>query len=183
MGASLPQSRPGLFERLEVTWIAGFLALAFLAPYVVHFIPSWDDSPIGAKLLPIFYAPLIAALTRKAHVSIVVALMAPWLNHVLIGKPSVGMAIIMTVELLIFSMVVERLARKYKGQAWLGPVSYLLAKPVSLLILLMVPGFLHGIPTIEGLLNSVINAWPGLGILALLSYYVPRKFPPSAAPA
>lgn len=175
--------RPNLFERLEISWIVLFLALAFLAPYVVHFIPSWDDSPIGAKLLPIFYAPLIAALTRKAHVSIAVAMMAPWLNHVLIGMPSVGMAIIMTVELVIFSSVVERLARKYKGQAWLGPVSFLLAKPVSLLVLSLVPGFLTGIPSVTQFFNSVVNAWPGLAILALLSYYVPKTFPPSTAPA
>lgn len=160
-----------------------FLALAFLAPYVVHFIPSWDDSPIGAKLLPIFYAPLIAALTRRAHVSIVVALMAPWLNHVLIGMPSVPMAIILTVELLVFSVVAERLTRSYRGKAWLGPVSYLLAKPVSLLVLLAVPGFLDGTPSVMQFARGVANAWPGLGILALLSYYVPKQFPPSAAPA
>ena len=183
MSFSDATARPRLFERLEISWIVGFLALAFLAPYIVHFIPSWDDSPIGAKLLPIFYAPLIAALTRKAHVSIVVALMAPWLNHVLIGMPSVPMAIIMTVELLIFAVVVERLARRHKGRAWLGPASYLLAKPVSLLILMMVPGFLSGTPSVSQFFNSVVNAWPGLGILALLSYYVPKKFPPDAAPA
>lgn len=176
-------ARPNIFQRLEVSWIAGFLALAFLAPYVVHFIPSWDDSPIGAKLLPIFYAPLIAALTRKAHVSIVVALMAPWLNHVLIGMPSVPMAIILTVELLIFSTVAERLARNHKGRAWLGPVSYLLAKPVSLVILLLMPGFLTGTPSLTRFAMGVVNAWPGLAILALLSYYVPRKYPPDAAPA
>lgn len=176
-------TRPGTLARLEVSWIIGFLALAFLAPYVVHFIPSWDDSPIGAKLLPIFYAPLIAALTRKAHVSITVALMAPWLNHVLIGMPSVGMAIIMTVELLIFSAVVERLARKYKGQAWLGPLGYLLAKPVSLCILFLVPGFLHSTPSVMQVVHSIVNAWPGLAILALLSYYVPKTFPSGPAPA
>jgi hypothetical protein len=176
-------ARPNLFDRLEITWIALFLALAFLAPYVVHFIPSWDDSPIGAKLLPIFYAPLIAALTRKAHVSIVVAVMAPWMNHVLIGMPSLFMAVIMTVELVIFSILVERLARKYKGSFWLGPVSYLLAKPVSLVILLLLPGFLSGTPSLTRFAMSLVNAWPGLAILALLSYYIPRKYPPGAAPA
>ena len=159
------------------------LALAFLAPYVVHFIPSWDDSPIGAKLLPIFYAPLIAALTRRAHVSITVALMAPWLNHVLIGMPSIPMAIILTGELLIFSVVAERLARNHRGQFWLGPVSYLLAKPVSLLVLLAVPGFLDGTPSAMQFARGVVNAWPGLAVLALLSYYVPRRFPPDGAPA
>jgi len=183
MSLSGSTTRPRLFERLEVSWIVAFLALAFLAPYVVHFIPSWDDSPVGAKLLPIFYAPLIAALTRKAHVSIVVALMAPWLNHVLIGMPSVPMAFILTVELLFFSVIVERLARKHAGQAWLGPVSYLLAKPVSLVILWLIPGFLPGVPSVTQLANSLMNAWPGLAVLALLSYYVPRKFPPNATPA
>lgn len=175
--------RPNIFQRLEVSWIIGFLALAFLAPYVVHFIPSWDDSPVGAKLLPIFYAPLIAALTRKAHVSITVALMAPWLNHVLIGMPSVPMAIILTVELLIFSILTERLARRHKGQVWLGPACYLLAKPISLAILLLMPGFLTGTPSLIRFAMGVFNAWPGLAILALLSYYVPKKFPPSATPA
>jgi hypothetical protein len=176
-------TRPSLAERLEVSWIVAFLALAFLAPYVVHFIPSWDDSPVGAKLLPIFYAPLIAALTRKAHVSIVVALMAPWLNHVLIGMPSVPMAFILTVELVFFSVFAERLARKHTGQAWLGPVSYLLAKLSSLFVLLLIPGFPAATPSVAQLANSLMNAWPGLAVLALLSYYVPRKFPPSAAPA
>jgi hypothetical protein len=183
MSFSETTTRPNLFVRLEITWIALFLALALLAPYVVHFIPSWDDSPIGAKLLPIFYAPLIAALTRKSHVSIVVAVMAPWLNHALIGMPSLFMAVIMTVELVIFSVFVERLARIYKGKAWLGPVCYLLAKPVSLAILLLIPGFLSGTPSLTRFAMSVVNAWPGLAILALLSYYIPRKYPPGAAPA
>lgn len=176
-------ARSKLFDRLEVSWIVAFLALAFLAPYIVHFIPSWDDSPVGAKLLPIFYAPLIAALTRKAHVSIVVALMAPWLNHVLIGMPSVQMAFVMSIELLIFSLTVERLARKFTGQAWLGPAGYLFAKPLSLLILWILPGYLTGPPSLTHLANSLMNAWPGLVVLALLSYYVPRKFPPRAATA
>ncbi|NIP17277.1 MAG: hypothetical protein GWM87_03285 [Xanthomonadales bacterium] len=183
MSYSGPAIRPNLIGRLEVSWIVAFLALAFLAPYVVHFIPSWDDSPIGAKLLPIFYAPLIAALTRKAHVSIVVALMAPWLNHVLIGMPPVPMAFILTVELLLFSAIAERMARNHKGKAWLGPLSYLLAKPASLAILLLVPGFLPGVPSAAQFAQSLMNAWPGLAVLALLSYYVPRKFPPGAAPA
>lgn len=177
------QVHPGLFERLEISWIALFLALAFLAPYVVHFIPSWDDSPIGAKLLPIFYAPLIAALTRKAHVSIVVAVMAPWMNHVLIGMPPLLVAVIMTVELVIFALIVERLARNYRGRAWLGPVSFLLAKAISLVILLLLPGILTGTPSLERFITSIVNAWPGLAILALLSYYIPKKFPPGGAPA
>jgi hypothetical protein len=183
MAHSAPATRPGIFERLEVSWIAIYLALAFLAPYVVHFIPSWDDSPVGARLLPIFYAPLIAALTRKAHVSIVVALMAPWLNHFLIGMPSVPMAFILTVELLLFSVIAERLARNRTGNAWLGPLSYLLAKPAGLAVLLLVPGFLPGDPSVAQFAHSVWKAWPGLAILALLSYYVPRIFPPSATPA
>jgi hypothetical protein len=183
MAQSDSAARPGIFERLEVSWIAVFLAMAFLAPYVVHFIPSWDDSPIGAKLLPIFYAPLIAALTRKAHVSIVVALMAPWLNHVLIGMPSVPMAFILSVELVLFSAISARLAPGNTGRAWLGPLSYLLAKPAGLAVLLLVPGFLSGAPSLVQFANSIMNAWPGLVVLALLSFYVPRKFPPSAAPA
>ena len=63
--------------RVHLLDLAVFLGLTLLAPWMVHFIPSWDDSPIGAKLLPIFYAPLIAALTRRGQVAVCVALLAP----------------------------------------------------------------------------------------------------------
>jgi hypothetical protein len=34
------------------------LGMTLFLPFLVHLLPSWDDSPLGAHLLPIFYAPL-----------------------------------------------------------------------------------------------------------------------------
>ncbi|MDO9128438.1 MAG: hypothetical protein Q7U34_01085 [Anaerolineales bacterium] len=37
------------------------LGLMWLFPFLVHLIPSIGTVPLGARLLPIFYAPLLAA--------------------------------------------------------------------------------------------------------------------------
>lgn len=161
--------------------LAVFLGLAMLSPWVVHFIPSWDDSPIGAKLLPIFYAPLIAALTGRGQVAVVVAFLAPWINHLIMGMPARPIAILLTIELAGFSIVATLLAARWSGQAWLGPVAYLAAKPLSFVTLLIFPGILPPLSAAAYTASSTVNAWPGLAVLALLSYFVTKLFPPHAS--
>jgi len=169
------------WERARPLDLVVFLGLAMLAPWVVHFVPSWDDSPIGAKLLPIFYAPLIAALTGRGQVAVVVALLAPWVNHLLFGMPAHPIAILLTIELAGFSIVATSLASRWGGHAWVGPVAYLAAKPLSFLILLLFPSLLPPLSAAAYTATSTVNAWPGLAILALLSVGVNKMFPPHAS--
>ena len=135
-----PSAHP--WTRLRFLDLAVFLGLTLLAPWVVHAIPSWDDSPIGAKLLPIFYAPLIAALTGRGQVAVGVALLAPWVNHLLFGMPPRPIAILLTIELVVFSIVAASMASRWAGQAWLGPAAYLATKPIVFVILLLFPGLM-----------------------------------------
>ena len=128
--APITIARP--WARVRLLDLAVFLGLTLLAPWVVHMIPSWDDSPIGAKMLPIFYAPLIAALTGRGQVSVIVALLAPWVNHLLFGMPPRPIAILLNIELVVFSIVAASMASRWSGQAWLGPVAYLATKPIVL---------------------------------------------------
>lgn len=161
--------------------LAVFLGLAMLAPWVVHFIPSWDDSPIGAKLLPIFYAPLIAALTGRGQVAVLVALLAPWVNHFLFGMPPRPMAIFLTLELAVFSIVTVSMASRWAGRAWLGPVAYLAAKQLGYIALLLFPSLMPFMSATTYLTSATIQAWPGLIVLAVLSMSVSKLFPPHAS--
>ena len=173
-----PSARP--WERAKPLDLAVFLGLAMLSPWVVHFIPSWDYGPIGAKLLPIFYAPLIAALTGRGQVAVGVALLAPWVNHFLFGMPARPIAILLTIEMAGFTIVATWLASRWSGQAWLGPAAYLAAKPLSFLTLLLFPSILPALSAATYAASSTIQAWPGLVVLALLSATVTKMFPPHA---
>ena len=177
--ATTSPARP--WERARLLDLAVFLGLAMLSPWVVHFIPSWDDSPVGAKLLPIFYAPLIAALTGRGQVAVVVALLAPWVNHLIFGMPARPIAILLSIEMAGFSIVATSLASRWSGQAWLGPVAYLAAKPLSFLTLLLFPSLLPPLSAAAYTASSTIQAWPGLVVLAVLSVTVTKMFPPHAS--
>lgn len=177
--ATTTSARP--WERARLLDLAVFLGLAMLSPWVVHFIPAWDDSPIGAKLLPIFYAPLIAALTGRGQVAVLVAFLAPWINHLIFGMPARPIAILLTIELAGFSIVATWLASRWSGQAWLGPAAYLAAKPLSFLTLLIFPSLLPPLSAAAYTASSTVTAWPGLAILAVLSVVVSKMFPPHAS--
>ncbi len=45
---------------------AFLLGLSLFLPFLIHLLPSYDDAAWGPRLLPIFYAPLLAALTPFA---------------------------------------------------------------------------------------------------------------------
>lgn len=180
MSELAPTTTARPWARVRLLDLAGFLGLTLLAPWVVHFIPSWDDSPIGAKMLPIFYAPLIAALTGRGQVSVIVALLAPWVNHLLVGMPARPIAILLTIELAGFSIIVAALSSRWAGQAWLGPAAYLAAKPLSFVVLLLFPSLLPALSAATYTASSTVNAWPGLVVLAVLSLFVTKLFPPHA---
>ncbi|MDB4384428.1 hypothetical protein N9Z12_00110 [Opitutaceae bacterium] len=169
------------WARMRLLDLAVFLGLTLLAPWVVHMIPSWDDSPIGAKLLPIFYAPLIAALTGRGQVAITVALLAPWVNHLLFGMPPRPIAILLNIELVVFSIVAASMASRWSGQAWLGPVAYLATKPIVFVVLLFFPALMPSLSAGAFTATSTIQAWPGLIVLAILSMSVSKLFPPHAS--
>lgn len=156
------------------------IALTMFLPTVVHMFPSWDDSPIGAKLLPIFYAPLIAALTRRLHVSLIACLLSPWINYLLFGRPSLGVAAMLCIQLVPFAYLVYRLGQRFKRWYWIGPVAYLVSKPIILLLFYTIPNMMPPVDPIGYTIQTTSNAIPGVFILGLLGHFSNRFFPPSA---
>jgi hypothetical protein len=145
------------------------LALATLGPYVAHLTPTWDDSPIGAHFIPAFYAPLLGVAWRRFGFAIGLALVSPWINYLLFGMPARHLALLLTFELLVYTVWLVALLRVFGRHAWLGPAAYLLMKPLA-------AGFLattHLLPVLplQYVAQSVINAIPGLLVLAVLGWW------------
>jgi hypothetical protein len=151
------------------------LATATMLPYFVHVLPTWDDTPLGARLLPIFYAPLVALYTGRPWFSAALAFVAPWANHFLFGMPDRGLAIVLTWELLLFSAMLWVLLRAVGPAFWLGPAAYVLIKPLSAGLLLLWP--LLPPPPLQFAAHSILNAWPGLIALAILGFTCGRIWP------
>jgi len=144
--------------------------LTALMPYLIHLIPSWDDSPIGAKLLPLFYAPLFAAFNKHYRISLVIAFLSPWINHLVFGNPPFGLALILWVELSVFSILIYLAVRFGLRQTWIAPIAYLLCKPFSALVLFIAPSLLPVPNPLIFVASSVTNAWPGIILLALMAW-------------
>ena len=96
----------------------------------------------------------------------------PSLNHLVTGRPSIEMGILLTVELVIFSAVALLLYRRYPKLWITAPLSYLAAKVASLVVLSLFP-LLPASPW-HLFRSSLQTALPGLFVLLLLNVIVVR---------
>src|ERR1019366_1892129 len=81
------------------------LALSVMFPFLIHILPVPEDARLGPRLLPIFYAPLLAALLGRTLSALMVAVAAPWLNWALTSHPAPQGALVMMLQLLVFVCV------------------------------------------------------------------------------
>ena len=163
-----------------ISELAIVIGLTMFLPIVVHMIPSWDDSPIGGKLLPIFYAPLVAALTRRMHVSLIACVVSPWLNHALTGMPTIPVALMLCIQLLPFAYLAHIFGKRFGPKFWIGPVAYLVSKPAILLVFYLVPDSMPRVNPISHFGVTTLHAIPGVLILGLISHFCTRFSPPNA---
>ncbi len=148
------------------------LAVSVIVPFVVHLIPFSGKEPVGARFLPLFYAPFVAIVLFRPAVSIMSSLLAPFLNQLLTGSPSFEKVIVLTLELFLFTLIAQALAGEKKSFWGAGVLSYIVSKGVSILLLwktlLMIPGI-----SVEAyFLRSIYTALPGIGILFLMNIYL-----------
>jgi hypothetical protein len=141
------------------------LGLAVLLPFLFHLLPASGGVPLGARLLPIFYAPLLVVAVFGWRWALVPALAAPSANHVLTGRPAAEMVGVLTLELVLFVSLLA-LARRWHPKLLLtAPLGYVIAKLLASLAL--------GVPW-EVAAAALQRAWPGLvalfALAALLTY-------------
>lgn len=149
------------------------IAFTVALPFLVHLLPPLGGTPMGAVLLPLFIAPFVALYLFHPAAALVAALVTPLLNRALTGQPSAEMAVLLTVELTVFSLAALLLKGRWPRSVVNAPVAYLVAKVVAAAVL----GLTALIPALPlgYLTSSVVNALPGLGLLLLINVLVVRS--------
>lgn len=149
------------------------LATTMLMPFFVHLFPPIGNVPLGAQLLPMFYAPFIAVVFFRKHVALIAALLAPTLNYLITGFPSIQLVGILTFELLLFVQIVVFL-NQYEKLAYVkAPLAYVLTKVVSSTLLLLAPNLI-GTSGFDFFVASISTASLGLVILLIISIVAKR---------
>lgn len=141
------------------------LGLMWLFPFFVHLLDV-NGSQLGAKLLPIYYAPLLAAWFFHPSVAILCSLLMPFLNHTFTGMPNFETAIMLTIELVIFSLLIL-LLKKWRYLPIFMLLAVLLGKLGSSLLLFIFP--IISIAPFTYFSTSVTTAVPGLIIILVIN--------------
>lgn len=150
--------------------VVGLLA-AMALPFVVHAIPYSGSVPLGAQLLPIFYVGALLVARGQVVPALLIALVAPWLNQQVTGMPAGPMLPTLTVELLVFTLLLLVAWRALPAVLpYAAPIAYLVASVAARWLLS------GEITTLTRLGATLENAWPGLLVLLVLGVLArPRR--------
>jgi hypothetical protein len=157
------------------------LALSVMFPFMIHILPVPGDARLGPRLLPMFYAPLLAVLWGRVGSALLLALVAPWLNWTLTAHPAPLGAVVMTVELLGFVLVFRFLMAKIGAQWFLAAPAFFSGKIAAVVVVTLFPVLIGGRAPLGWAAQSVLVGVPGIAILVLINWLALRHYPSSPA--
>lgn len=153
------------------------LAAALAMPVLVHMAPWGGATPLGALLLPMFWAAFVAVYLCGLWAGLLVAAFGPTLNTFLTKFPELRLNGIMSFELavfVVFSWVVLR-GEKGRGFWLLAPLAFVVAKLGSSAVRAAGAEAAGGLElAAEFFMRSVTNGAPGLAILAAINFALVR---------
>jgi hypothetical protein len=153
------------------------LTLSVLFPFMIHLLPVPEDARLGPRLLPMFYAPLLASLLGRGGSALVVALVAPWLNTLLTGHPAPRGGIVMTIELVVFVGVLRLLLARVGGRWFLAIPAYVWCMIAATIVVACIPSLIGGRSATTWALQSVSMGLPGVGVMLLINWLAVRNYP------
>ncbi|MFH1506844.1 MAG: hypothetical protein ABIG46_00230 [Candidatus Omnitrophota bacterium] len=162
MSASLSRA----LAKLEVGKMTLILALSVFLPFTVHLFPLFAGLPLGARLLPMFYAPFIALFFCRAHVAIVTAVLAPILNHVITGHPVAAKIPLLNLELSFFVLFAYFLLKRFRVFSAGAPLAYIISKLCAAWLWRII----SGANSMEFLAISLLNSLPGVAVLFVINF-------------
>ena len=124
--ATAPTS--AVFKKAGVKETAVLLALAWVIPFAVHLAPWAGARPLGAYLLPMFWATLVAAYFYGAGIAVIVGLFAPAINLLVTGLPAWKFFGVLSFELVVFALVTAWAVRRAPRFVLIAPLGYVVAK-------------------------------------------------------
>ena len=156
------------------------LALSLLFPFLIHVLPVPGDARLGPRLLPMFYAPLLAVLVGRLPTALLVALLAPWLNLALTGHPPAPMAAAMTVELTAFAIALRWLIARHGLRWWFAVPAFAASKlAMTALVALVIKGTPQSQPQIvvikQGQSDAALQSLPADVLKALEAHQARAK--------
>lgn len=178
---SLATTAPaGVFRKLTVRDAAWLLALAWLIPFLVHLAPWAGARPLGAYLLPVFWATFIAVYFFGATAGLLTGLFTPALNLLLTGLPAWKSFGVISLELVVFVLATTWMVRR-APRAWLwAPLGYFAAKTVAALLLAAPANFGSVEATTHFFSHLVAGGAVGLVVLALINAALVKFYPKTA---
>lgn len=157
------------------------MGVAWLIPFLVHVLPWSGARPLGAHLLPMFWATFVAVYFYGLRVGLLTGLFAPVVNLIATGLPALQFLSVLAFELVVFAVFAWLLIRRAHAFWLIAPLGYLVAKSCSsTLHFFMHPFGPIGEP-LRFFLGSLQNGLAGLAVLALINFGLVRVFPKSAA--
>ena len=171
----------GIFKKLTMRDAAVLLALAWLIPFLVHLVPWAGERPLGAYLLPVFWATFIAVYFYGLTAGLFTGLFAPAVNLLVTGLPAWRFFGTMGLELVVFVLVTTWAVRQ-SPRFWLwAPLGYFVAKTVAVLLLtapaVVDPGAVGYFFT-----HLAVGGAAGLVVLALINGALVKFYPKAGAP-
>ena len=171
------------FRKITVRETAVLLAIAWLVPFLVHLVPWSGARPLGAYLLPMFWATFIAVYFHGAGAGLLTGLFAPAINLLVTGLPAWKFLSVLSFELAVFALVLTWAVRRTPRFWLLAPLGYLVAKTASVLLQSATPVFGDiGAPA-RFFATSVAGGAAGLAVLAGINFALVKFYPKGAGPA
>ena len=157
------------------------LSLSVMFPFMIHLLPFPEDARLGPRLLPMFYAPLLAALLGRPQAALIVAVVAPWLNWALTSHPAPRGGIVMTIQLLVFVLSLGVWLRGMGARWFLAAPAYFAGLVASALVAGVFPDLIGGRAVAPWAAQSVVTGLPGIALLVLINWLVIRTYPSGPA--
>ncbi|MDD4956865.1 MAG: hypothetical protein PHH49_02545 [Candidatus Omnitrophica bacterium] len=152
----------------EAGGVAGLIIVSAMLPVMFHILPYTGSVPVGARFLPIFYAPLLGILLLRPRDGIIAGALSPVLNHLVTGRPDVPMTVTLSLDMLLFTSLVSLSVIKQKASPLLTPLLYILAKFISSYIFLPQDNFTGISGNLDIFITSLRLSLPGIFMLFVL---------------
>ncbi len=181
--SSIATSSDRVFRKITAREAAVLLALAWLVPFLVHLAPWSGARPLGAYLLPMFWATFVAVYFYGAGAGLLTGLFAPAVNLLVTGLPAWKFLSVLSFELAVFAVLLAWAVRR-RPQLWLlAPLGYLAAKTASTLLQSATPVFGDIGAPVRFFANSVAGGAAGLAVLAAINFALVKFYPKDSGPA
>lgn len=165
------------FKKASMREMALLLLVAWLVPFTIHQVPWSGQAPLGAHLLPMFWAAFVAVYAYGLGVGMLVALFTPTVNLLLTGMPAARFLGVLGFELAVFSVCASLGLRRWPMFWIVAPASYLVAKIASTLVLSVTDVFGNIGQPVDFFVGSLRTGLAGLVVLALINRLLVKVSP------